>query len=755
MIRKILIMLLSLSLLMTGGASASFNDVETDSVYGKAIEYLVGTGILSGYSQEEFGSSDPLTRAQFAKIVVLMSGREKEALTKTTEAFTDVPINHWALGYINEAASLGLITGYPDGSFGADEKITYAQAITVILRTLGYSEAEVGTNWPNDYINKAKELLITDGLTFKRNDIITREVAAYMLYNSLYAKNGSGSDISGLKKLDGVVIYGISSLNSSIGKDDVLTSSGTLKKGTAFSEEYIGKKVNLKVNSENEIVMITESGDAYRELTLAFSGGEEISTNEEGTIKVDGNLTVYYKGTKASYKDTYALLNQGSRILLYDDYIYVEENKLIGPFVITKDYRQVYEFFGDIEKASVTIDGKASKLSDIEKYDVLYYNDAADKLYVYTERETGIFEEAVPSKNNISGIVLSGTAYSSLSLTAKEKLGDSVDAFEINDRITLLFGKDGDVVDVVDINGRTLGDVGIILKSYSKESSDKETLGKKEYFADLMLGSGKNVTYKTDRDYSDTDNTTYTGKVVYIESLKDGTVSLKLAPTNIVTGELDRSVPSLDGHEFQQNYSIIELVYSKKYDEAIVRKVNLRDISLKSLNSADVIHVEYANDFGDIAFLYVNDLTKDAYTYGVLNKADMDDEANYSYELKSSSGTADYRGSAGWNFVKGEAVMALIKGGEIKEIKSLYLLDRTTTLENYTETKIKINNKTYAMDENLSVIYKKTGEGSFNVTTLKDFEDKIKTGSWKVNLIHIYSDGKESDTVRVLRVELK
>lgn len=755
MIKRILIMVLVLIVFMTQISLAAFNDVDINSKYGKAIDYLVSANILSGYNQYEFGSKDPLTRAQFAKIVVLMAGREKEALTKTTESFTDVGSDHWAVGYINEAASLGLITGYPDGSFGADEKITYAQAITVIIRTLGYSPSEVGTNWPNDYINKARELLITDGLTFQRNDILTREVAAYMLYNSLYAKNGSGNVSSGLKKVDGVIIYGVNSLNSVIGIEDVLTSGGTFKKGKGYTDDYLGKKVNIKVNSENEIIMIAESEDSYRELTLLSTSENKIATNEEGTLEIESNLTVYYKGNKSAYKDIYGVLNQGSKILLYDDCMYVEENKLKGPFIITKDYTEIYEFLGDISGATLTIDGENAKITEVEKYDVIYYNDAAKKIYVYNERETGIYEKALPSKNNLSGIVVSGTTYSALSITAKAKLGDSENSFKISDRITLLFGKDGEVVDVVDINGRTLGDFGVLLNAYSEESKDKETLGKKEYFVNLMLGSGKTVTYKTDKDYSDTDNTTYTGKVVYITVLAGGIVSLKVAPKNIVTGELDKSEPSLDGHEFQQNYSILELIYSEKYDEAIVRKISLRDINLKSLSSEDVIHVEYANDFGDIAFIYVNDLTYDSYTFGVLNKAVMDEEANYTYELKSSSGTVTYRGSAGWSFVKGEVVMAMIKDGKIKTIKPLNLLTRTSALENYTETKIKIDNKTYEMDENLSVIYKNSGDGNWNVTTLKDLEENIKSGIWKINVIQIYTDNREHGKIRVIRVDLK
>ena len=906
MIKRILSIMLCFVLLMTASSFAAFNDVADESLYKEAIESLSGAGILKGYGNGEFGGKDPLTRAQFAKIVVALSGNEEAAKANNTEVFTDVDKNHWAIGYINVAAALGLITGYPDGSFGADEKITYAQALTVVIRMLGYSEAEVGKNWPNDYINKASELSLTDKLSFGRNDILTREAAAYIIYNSLSAKEGAGSKISKLTKYEDVIIYGVNEINSGIAEDEVLTSGGTFKKGSAYSDEYLGKKVTLRVNTDNEIVMIIpgkqeakvytvisgyqdeietieggtvkidsgsnvyykgakvsypsvssaitagskayiygdyiyiessekekteekdidytliydsfgevltkvedviiygvnsvnsgiaadevlttggtfKKGSAYSDeylgkkvtlrvnsdkeivmitpeeekndaYTLLSASGDKIETAETGFFDIDGKIAAYYKGTKSTYEALYPSFMQGSRIYIYDDYIYVEENKLKGPYTVTKDYNQVSEFFGNTDDVTVTIDGEAAKLSDIKRFDVVYFNDITKRLYVYTDRETGIYEKAIPSKENLSGIVLSGTTYSAIDIDAKKKLDDTEGSFKINDRITLLFGRDGSVVDVVDIDGRTLSDMGVLLKAYSLVSSDEETKGKKEYFADIMLASGNKVTYKTDTEYSDKEYKEYTGKFVYIMNNGDGTVKIELAKENRLTGSFDKSVPSYAEHDLQQNYSILELVYSEKYDEAIVRKVNLRDISVSSLGSGDVIHVEYANEMEDIAVIYVNNITFDGYTFGVLNKAVSDGEANYSYELKSSSGTVNYSGSAGWSFVKGEAVMVLAKDGKLKEIYELKEVASATKIDSFTDTKIKVDGKVYAMDDEVSVVYKSIGESEWNMTTLGDLSENLDSGKWKANIISIYADKAKNGKVRVIRVTLK
>lgn len=749
MIKKIITLLLCMAVLTTLPITAA------DAVdFGDAVESLSALGIMTGYPDGSFGEKNPLTRAQFAKIVVVMTGNEEAANSKMTEVFTDVDSSHWAIGYINEAAELGIITGYPDGSFCPEENITYAQAITVIVRMLGYSAEAVGTNWPADYINKAAELEITKKLSFSNNAVLTREVAAYMLNNSLSAKEG-GSGVSALKRYEDVIIYGTSKNNSGINSDEVLTTGGTFKKGTVDADGYLGKKVTLRVNSDNEIVMISDSGEkaAYYTLTGAYS--DKMLTSEAGYVNIEGDTVVYYKGARSTYSALFKGLTQGSGVYAYNDYIYIEENKAEGPYTITKDYNQVYSLFSSIKNPVVTIDGEAAELSEIERYDIVYYNAATNRLYAYTERVTGIYEKASPSKDNLTSITVSGTVYDNIGAAAKEKLDDTVGAFKINDRVTLLFGNDGSVADVVDVNGKTLSDMGVVLSTYSEASKDSDTLGKDEYYVNLMLATGSTVSYKTDKDYSDDDSARYTGKFVYITYGADGVVSLETAPENGFAGEFDKSAPSYGGYDFRGSYSILELVYSERYKEAIVRKVSLNDISLKSLSKSQVIHVEYANEMNDIAVMYIENVTYSGYTFGILNKAQNDSEANYSYELKSSSGTTSYSGTAGWSFVKGEAVAVLTEGGKIRTIKALNEVETATEIESYTDNKIMMDGNVYRMDEDVTVVYKKISKSDWNVTTLDDLTKNIEDGSWKVNLISLYSDDNTKGAkVRVIKVTL-
>ncbi len=733
----------------------AFSDIDETSPYAKAIDNLTSLGVITGYPDGRFVPKDPLTRAQFAKMIIVMTGNEESALSKTTEVFTDVPASHWGIGYINEAAEKELITGYPDGRFGPEEYLTYAQALTIAVRMLGYSTEEVGTNWPFDYINKANELGLTKQLHFQNNVTITRDVAAYILDASLTAKSGSGSPLANFKKIEDVVLYGTSETSASIKSNEVVTTGGIFKRGTIHAENYLGKTVTLRVNAEGEIKMISVTSEDPDSLVLLSAYQEEMSTDDGRRIAVDKQKPVYYEGEKTTYAAIYANILPGSKIDIYNDYIFVEKNSLLGPLTVTGGSTELTNYFGDLTHALITIDGEEAALADIKKFDVAYYNEVTNRLYVYTTRVTGFYEKALPSKDNLQSVTVSGVSYSNLSLQAKTRLDDSEGSFKINDRVTLLFGNDGSVVDVVDENGRTLYDMGVVLRTYSKTSTESDTIGKEEYYAELMLGSGRTVVYKTDKSYQDTDRLQYTGAFVYISGEKDGTVSLKRALDNALEGSFDKSVPAYAGHDLQQNYSILECLYEEKYDEAIVQKVNLSEITQASLSADQVLHVEYANDMGDIALLYLRDVTYDGYTFGVLNKATKDENANYVYELKSSEGTVVYTGNAGWNFAAGEAVMAMTKGGKIKTIRSLKAVENGIEIQSYTASKIKINQTAYKLGEGASVVYKKIGESNWNVTTLDDFSNHLDSGDWEINQITLYSDKQTDGKIRVIKVTLK
>jgi len=169
----------------TGFAAVPSDVKGTD--YEKAVDRLMTVDVFKGYDTGLFGVNDYFTRAQLATIAVRLLGLEKAAeLSAGPTMFSDVPANHWASGYINVAVNQGIIKGYGDGRFGPDDPVTYAQAITILVRTLGYGPVTEGVGtWPTNYIAKGAEIGVTKDVAFRANDPAIRGKIALMADNTL------------------------------------------------------------------------------------------------------------------------------------------------------------------------------------------------------------------------------------------------------------------------------------------------------------------------------------------------------------------------------------------------------------------------------------------------------------------------------------------------------------------------------------------------------------------------------------------
>ena len=110
----------------------SFSDVQSTDWFNNAISTLANAGILNGRLDGTFGPRDPITRAEYATMFV----RFFDAVASDRDMFPDIA-DHWARENINTAALYGFINGRPDGTFGPNEYITRAEAMTLTNRVLG------------------------------------------------------------------------------------------------------------------------------------------------------------------------------------------------------------------------------------------------------------------------------------------------------------------------------------------------------------------------------------------------------------------------------------------------------------------------------------------------------------------------------------------------------------------------------------------------------------------------------------------
>ena len=108
-----------------------YSDVAATSWYNTAVSTLSFMGIITGYPDGTFRPNAAITRAEFAAIAARFDSNGD----KTAAKFSDIA-NHWAKDEISIAYNNGWITGYPNGTFGPQRDITRAEAMTLVNRVL-------------------------------------------------------------------------------------------------------------------------------------------------------------------------------------------------------------------------------------------------------------------------------------------------------------------------------------------------------------------------------------------------------------------------------------------------------------------------------------------------------------------------------------------------------------------------------------------------------------------------------------------
>ncbi|NPV26685.1 MAG: S-layer homology domain-containing protein [Firmicutes bacterium] len=185
---KLVVLAVLLTFLFSIVGTASAAPIPTDikgKNYEQAVTELAALDILTGYPDGTFKADNKITRAEFAAVAVRLLGLEKSAqFTKGDTPFSDVTAAHWASGYINVAVDQGLLKGYPDGTFKPEANVTYAEAVAILVRALGYEPAIKGA-WPTGYLAKGNEIGVTDDVTVVANAPANRGDVAIMTDNSL------------------------------------------------------------------------------------------------------------------------------------------------------------------------------------------------------------------------------------------------------------------------------------------------------------------------------------------------------------------------------------------------------------------------------------------------------------------------------------------------------------------------------------------------------------------------------------------
>ncbi|MCU0641814.1 MAG: S-layer homology domain-containing protein [Candidatus Margulisbacteria bacterium] len=108
-----------------------FWDVEADHWARPAIGKLAALGVVRGYPNGSFQPDDLIIRSELVTLLMRSVGSEE---TTAQTPFSDVKPRHWARGYINSASKLGVVEGYKDGTFQPAKAISRAEGAMILAR---------------------------------------------------------------------------------------------------------------------------------------------------------------------------------------------------------------------------------------------------------------------------------------------------------------------------------------------------------------------------------------------------------------------------------------------------------------------------------------------------------------------------------------------------------------------------------------------------------------------------------------------
>ncbi len=187
--KRILLLVLAICVICTAFA------VPTQAADSGGVEETIkALGIMTGDTNGNMNLGSYVTRAEFAKMLVMASAY-KDTVEEGTglSVFSDVKSTYWAAEYIRIAVEQGWFTGYTDGTFRPGNTIKLEEAATAVLRLLGYSDSDLAGTFPAAQIAKYKALGLDNQVAKSKGQLLTRKDCMYIFYNLMTATTKEGS----------------------------------------------------------------------------------------------------------------------------------------------------------------------------------------------------------------------------------------------------------------------------------------------------------------------------------------------------------------------------------------------------------------------------------------------------------------------------------------------------------------------------------------------------------------------------------
>lgn len=598
------------------------------------INVLQMLDVISGFPDGTFQPDTPLTRAQFCKMAVMLLGKEAELpLYENYTIFMDVKASHWAVGEVNLATrSLKLLVGFPDGTFRPDTPITYAQAVTILVRVLGYTDADVGLSWPSGYLNKAAAIGLTSNLPkMDANSTITRGSGAVLFYNTLIAEKKDGTsfinDIGQVEKDAIILDNNAKAIDGSGGAVLVAGKANPIKSRNPMPESFRGMRGTLVLDDSGWIKAFLPGDTVRKTFVLKESSYPYLASSTGDRYKLDADTPFYIDNEKKSYLEISYDLNPGTAIEIYYtssgavDYVIAGTSSSSSATAVvlldTPSYSGLLNMFGASSGAAIYKNGTLAAARDLKKFDVVVYNKGANIFTVNDFKLSGIYENAYPNTAIPAKVTILGKEFD-----VDEVAIESLSKFKIGDAVTLMFSSEMKVVGAIAQTELRQPAIGIYTGSG----------------IELANGTVLNVT-------PDSNSQVKAGSLVRVyKAVSSYTSIVEIRDSNPgVAIDLDKGM--VGDKELAGNATFYEKVGPK----GEVSRVNPSDI-VNAVIPANKVHYVGYDSTGRANVLVLDDVTGDLYEYGKIFTEDIKQPAppfgtitnRYAYVINSQGESEKY-----------------------------------------------------------------------------------------------------------------
>ncbi len=335
------------------------------------------------------------------------------------------------------------------------------QAVTILLRLLGYKDENVGGIWPHGYMAVGQTIGLTNGVGTNPSAGLTRGQAARLFLNLLRSDMREGGSYLGtLGTTEANTMLVSANATGPDGKNNAIqTSAGAiyqLASGKTSSGLLNGRKGTLVLSKQGGKVLtfVPDAAGASRVITLSSAKATEILDANGVKYLVESGTKTLYNGEETVWGDVYSWLHTGTSMTLYLDEAGKVEYVFVGggststaAVVVYEDHSGAgfAELAGGVTNYAIYKNGAPAGLGDLRRYDVAVYDSASNAIRVCDTRVTVYYESCYPNPQEPSTIEALGHTFDVLP-TAMESLSK----FRPGDQMTLLLTEDGRVAAAVE-----------------------------------------------------------------------------------------------------------------------------------------------------------------------------------------------------------------------------------------------------------------------------------------------------------------